>query len=320
MTITEPVLRSLPEVGIDFPSNPLMNAAFEYAQKYCPEGVNNHVARCAYWALILAKKLPEYNSVSPAQTLSRPVDVEDVVLICLLHDLGLASWIFESDDRDDRDDRDATTRASTNPLPGLLSLDKRFEVDCANIARAFVQAETQKTNTNKNEALPPLLPWDEARLDRLWMAIALHSNPSIARHAPAPEVALAQMAIEADFLGPYWAPSPSGHGSPQPSGGPESVHVEPIITVEEYRAVAALFPRGDFDRAGVTRKMCALCRRKPDTTYDNFVGLFGKEYGCEGGAAGREEYLRSWEARQSPEFLLQALDSLAALDSVSATK
>lgn len=289
---TEQVLRSIPEIGVDFPSGHLMEAAFTYAQKHCPEEVNNHVARTAYWALILTKKLPEFSTSRAAA--ARPVNIEDVVLICLLHDLGLATWIFESSDGQD---------ASSNPFPGLLSLDKRFEVDCANIARAFVETETHKTE------------WDDARLDHLWTAIALHASPSFARHAPAPEIALAHLAIEADFFGPYWSPTCT-QPPPPPSGGEEKPQheEEPIITVEEYRAVTALFPRGDFARDGVQRKLCALCRRKPDTTYDNFVGLFGKEFGCDRQGAGKEEFTRQWEMRQSPMFLLQALDRLDVHD------
>lgn len=275
-----------------------MGAAFAYAQKYCPEEVNNHVARCGYWALILAKKLPGYiynNSVT-----TRPVNVNDVVLICLLHDLGLASWLFDSDD---------PASAASNPLPGLLTLDKRFEVDGANIARAFVQAE-MKTTTDSE-------PWDDARLDRLWAAIALHTIPSVARHAPAPEITLAQMAVEADIAGLNWSPGFGGPVAAAPPGVPAAAVPTPLITVDEFRAVTALFPRHDFDREGFKRNMCGMCRRKPETTYDDLIGLFGKVYGLGYGKGSddgqHEEFVRAWEARQSPEFLLQALDQSTSL-------
>lgn len=295
---TEPVLRSFAELGLEFPSDPLMEAAFAYAQKYCPPEVNNHVARSAYWALILAKRLPENSYTTSKAQASRAINIEDVVLICLIHDLGLANWIFESPDSPAGD-------ASNNPLPGLLSLDKRFEVDCANTARDFVATEAQKGGLAQG--------WDEARLDRLWVAIALHATPSIARHAPAPEIALAHMAIEADFVGPNWSPTWMMDGPPPESGFG-------IITVQEYLAVEAVFPRGDFGREGVTRKLCSLCKRKPMTTFDTLTGVFGKDFGYDGKGSGREEYAKQWEMMQSGEFLLQALDRLATIEAKQPSK
>lgn len=175
-----------------------------------------------------------------------------------------------------------------NALAGL-STDKRFEVDGANIARDFVIAHAASDT-----------PWEAARLDRLWTAIALHTTPSIALHA-APETALVNMAITADFAGVYW--------SPDDAQGP--------ITLEEYRAVTNAFPRGGFNRQGVKDIMCGLCRRKPETTYDNFVGLFGRKYGYNGEGKGREEYTKLWEDNQVVERLLQGLDALDRLDGSS---
>lgn len=298
----ERALRSIPEIGLEFPSDTLVSAAFAYAEKYCSEGVNNHVARCAYWAIILSKKLPKHSLTTSKAHNSRPVDIEEVVLTCLLHDLGMATWMLESSDPQD---------ASSNPLPGLLSLDKRFEVDCANIARDFVQKETQG---NKEERTALASNWDDARLDRLWTAIALHASPSFARHVPAPEIALVHQAIEADFFGPYWSPTCT---QPPPSPGQAPPEFKPVITVEEYRTVTKLFPRLDFDRDGVVKTLCTLCRRKPDTTYDNLVGLVGKEYLTDDASEqgiGKTEFRAQWKMRQSPAFLLTTLDKLAAID------
>lgn len=43
--------------------------------------------------------------------------------------------------------------------------------------------------------------------------------------------------------------------------------------------------------------MCTLCREKPETTFDNFVGLFGLRF------AG-EEYKAAFEKSASPVDLL----------------
>lgn len=254
------ILVDIPELKLGFPPSKIATSALVFAQKHLDQGLVNHVARSAYWALIIAAKLPAFNSAS--------IDMEVVVLICILHDMGLAF-------------------TKSNDLEGL-TVDKRFEVDGANIARDFLQSHVNKDS------------WDEARLERLWIAIALHTTPSIARHAD-PEIALAQMAIEADFAGPYWSPGP-GSTTGQP------------ITVNEYRAVTTLFPRVDSDRESTQRLMCGLCQKKPGTTYDNFVGLFGLKYGVDGKGEGKDEYTRQWEEKQVIGPLLSGLDALDALD------
>lgn len=256
----EAILPNIPELGLEFPSSKLVNAALLVAQKHCPDGLFNHVARSAYWALIIAAKLPPLG-VSPP-------DMELVAVACLLHDMGLAGSMAE---------------ALESP-----TVEKRFEVDGANIARSFIRSHVE------DEA------WDEARVERLWTAIALHATPSIAHHA-APEVALTQMAIEADFAGPFWAPA-------------GTIPIKGLITVDDYRAVTRLFPRVDFDGEGVKKIMCGLCQKKPGTTYDNFVGQFGVNYGFDGKGTGKTEYARMWKENQVIEPLLNGLDALDALD------
>ncbi|KAL1858761.1 hypothetical protein Daus18300_009895 [Diaporthe australafricana] len=257
----EASLPNIPELRLELPSSKLFTAALLFAQKHCTAGIFNHVARSAYWALIITAKLPSLASSPP--------DMELVVVVLLLHDMGLAD-------------------SASDALEGL-SVNKRFEVDGANIARDFIRSHAE------DEA------WDEARVDRLWTAIVLHTTPSIALHAP-PEVALTQMAVEADFAGPYWAPAGTS-----PTKGL-------IITVDEYRAVTKLFARVDFDREGVKKIMCGLCQKKPDTTYDNFVGSFGVKYGIDGEGIGATEYARVWEEKQAINLLLNGLDALEALE------
>ncbi|KAJ4418260.1 hypothetical protein N0V82_005651 [Gnomoniopsis sp. IMI 355080] len=240
------------------PSSSLIQEAALFAKGHCDEFVYNHAIRCAYWALLMSNTIHE--------SAGQRIDIDLVVLACILHDLGLAN---------DRSD------ASLG-----LTLNMRFEVDGANIARDFVVSHTGDAQS-----------WDAARLDRLWMAIALHTTPSIALHA-SPEVAIANQAITADFAGPYW--SLGGEKGP--------------ISVEAYRIVVNAFPRGNFNREGLKRIVCRLCQKKPETTYDNFVGLFGREFGYDGKGLGREEYAQRWEDNQVTASLLRGLDALDQLD------
>lgn len=251
-------LPDLPGLKIRLPGSFLFQEATMFAKDHCDEPVYNHAVRCAYWALLIYQ--------STLESAKQPIDIDLVVLVCILHDLGLAY--------------------GRSDALGGLSPDKRFEVDGANIGRDFVMAHTGDAQN-----------WDAARLDRLWMAIALHTTPSIALHAN-PEVALANQAISADFAGPHW--SPNGEKGP--------------ITMEEYHIVVNAFPRGNFNREGLKRIACGLCQSKPETTYDNFVGIFGRDFGYDGKGLGREEYTQSWEDNQVAESLLRGLDALDQLD------
>lgn len=252
-------LQDLPEIGLTFKSSNDVAQALAYAREHCNTMTYNHVARSAYWASIINKKDPSFTSAS--------VDLETVIMSCILHDMG---W--------------AETKA-------LLSEDKRFEVDSANIAADFIRnyqiANPQSRNT-----------WSHHRIQRCWDAIALHSTPSIARHA-APEVALTSLAIMADFFGPAFPNGPGGDN---------------LISLEEYRAVVTLFPRNGFTSEGLKQTMCGLCRSKPATTFDNFVGGFGVKFGTDGRGGGREEFVRAWEGNQASDLLLSGLDSLEKLD------
>ncbi|OCT49900.1 metal dependent phosphohydrolase [Cladophialophora carrionii] len=233
---------SLPVSQITIPSNPLINAAYAYVKENCSECTLNHCVRSAAFALILQKKFPPFANTPD-------LDTEAVVLSTLLHDMG---W--------------ATTKA-------LLSKDKRFEVDGANIAREFVTRQDGK--------------WDRHRLQLMWDGIALHTTPSIAQHKE-PEVCATQLGIMADFLGPN-LPLP---GSP--------------ITIDEYKEIITAFPRLGF-KEELRGIMCGLCRDKPETTYDNFVGDFGKIYGLDGKGGGREEFTKACEEKNTVRLLEGAL-------------
>jgi hypothetical protein len=244
-------LPTIESINLSLPPSTLNPKALAYTKQHCTEAVTNHTIRSAYWAILISKKLPEFTT--------KPPNLETVVLSCLLHDLGWAK------------------------TPHLLSADKRFEVDSANLAREFIQASSPETN--------------ESTTQRVWDAIALHTSGSIARHA-APEVALTYLGVIADFMGP----TIRGPGD------------EVLIISEEYEAVMRAFPRAGFNVDGFKGIMCWLCRTKAETTFDNWVGAFGREFGTDGLGGEREVYARTWEERQATQFLIPGLEALEALD------
>lgn len=125
----------------------------------------------------------------------------------------------------------------------FVTQDKRFEVDGANAAREFLKREAGD--------------WDEHRLQVVWDAIALHTTPSIAWHKE-PEVIATSYGTTADFAGPDQAVG--GH-----------------LTWEAWNVIVKEFPRLGM-KEGVREILCGLCRTKPQTTYDNFVGQYGERY------------------------------------------
>ncbi|KKK20429.1 hypothetical protein P175DRAFT_0253128 [Aspergillus ochraceoroseus IBT 24754] len=250
MASTTPIpLPSIPDIHLVFPESELAVKAFAYAKQHCTEAVYNHAVRSAYWALIIANKVSKFKNVN----------FDFVVVCCILHDMG---W---------------STTAE------LLSEDKRFEVDGANIARDFISTNAQ---------------WSASDIQHAWNAIALHATPSIAKYA-APDIALIHEGIAADFFGPTYAMIPGEPG---------------IITLDEYYAVMKLFPRAGFNREGFKNIGCWLCRTKPRTTYDNWVGQMGLNCGIDGNGEGREEYERQWKENQAVPMLFSALDCLEAYD------
>ncbi|CAF9938798.1 MAG: hypothetical protein ALECFALPRED_007849 [Alectoria fallacina] len=125
----------------------------------------------------------------------------------------------------------------------LVTQDKRFEVDGANAAREFLRREAGD--------------WDKHRIQLVWDAIALHTTTSIAWHKE-PEVVATSYGITADFTGPDGAIG--GH-----------------LTWEAWNVVVKELPRLGM-KEGVREICCRLCRTKPETTYDNFVGQYGERY------------------------------------------
>lgn len=243
---------ALPICQVAIPSNDLINAAYAYAKEHTSECTLNHCLRSTAFALLIARKFPPLAAAE--------LDTEAVVLSSILHDMG---W--------------ATTKS-------LLSADKRFEVDGANLAREFVKSSSA---ANPGE-------WDKHRTQLLWDSIALHTTPSIAHHKE-PEVFATQLGILADFVGP---------NLPLPGA---------LISVEEYKEVVAALPRLDFsgELVGI---MCGLCRDKKETTFDNFVGDYGKIYGLDGKGGGKEEWRKLCDQSNTTRLLMGGLEACKQWD------
>lgn len=226
---------------VSLPSTPLVRATYNYINTHTSPSVRNHTIRSALFAQILLRKLPT--------AAFGAVDVEAVVLATLMHDLG---W-------------------SKNPA--LISVDRRFEVDGAIAARDFLRLEVEKER-QKNEGGEGVRGWDEARLDAIWYAIALHTIPSVTEHAPA-LTAVTGMGVLADFLGPnLLAPNLVADGAAQ------------LITAQEFTEVVRAYPRLGF-KEEVKGIMCGLCASKPEATYGNYAEDYGRRY--------VEGYEEKWE-------------------------
>ena len=126
--------------------------------------------------------------------------------------------------------------------PDLISEDKRFEVDSANEAVKFILREGMREE------------WDQQRVQLLWDAVALHTTASIAIHKEK-EVKACCVGVWAEFV-----PLEEAYGG--------------VLTKDVWDAIVREFPRTEF-KEDVTDILCGLCRTKPGTTYDNFVGDFG---------------------------------------------
>ncbi|KAK5049006.1 hypothetical protein LTR84_005428 [Exophiala bonariae] len=236
---------SLLDGTLSLPVTPLIRGALEHSKKITSPTTVNHCIRSAYFAILLSQKL--------ARKDAEPLDAELIVYSVIMHDLG---WAVDK---------------------SLLSKDKRFEVDSANMARTYLQS-TKESGV-----------WDKHRVQLAWDAIALHATPSFSQHKE-PEVMLASMGILADFQGHFIA--------------------NQLITVDEFKAIVGAFPRLGFKDQFIGI-MCGLCAYKPETTYDNFVGEWGCEFGLDGKGTGKEEYAKNRLASTFPRTLLPTLIALA---------
>ncbi|CAH0058308.1 unnamed protein product [Clonostachys solani] len=152
-------------------------------------------------------------------TLKRSVDLEVHAVAVLLHDLG---W-------------------DQTPNSTLISTDKRFEVDGAIAAREFIRSNKYGKK------------WEEIRVQRVWDAIALHTQPGLYQYKEV-DVKITGTGIIADFLG-------SSNSIPQP----------------EYDAIVKEFPSADLI-PGTNETIIWLCQTKPNSTVDTWQQVWGEHY------------------------------------------
>ena len=244
-------------IGVTLPSSPLLEPVLAHVRKHTSPSTVNHSIRSAYWALYLATHVPQFASAPPGA-----INHSLIALGCIMHDLG---W--------------ATTRS-------LLSDDKRFEVDGANLAVKFIEDNRSVLESSAEHKHT----WDKTDMITLWDAIALHTAPSIAHNHPKPEVVLVQFGIFTDFLGPNLPP-------PFPPG---------LLSKDQYVEVLKAFPREGFHDEWV-QVFCGLCREKPDTTLDNWQCQIGLAYGTDGKGGGKEEFKKKVDAVNFVQMLEGAL-------------
>jgi HD superfamily phosphodiesterase len=107
----------------------------------------------------------------------------------------------------------------------------RFEVDGANAARAFLESH----------GIP------QQDLDRVWLAIALHTTPGIPEHLH-PEIALVHSAAGMDVVGRGFSE----------------------FSQEEREAVLAAYPRASGFKRGMIDSFYEGLKHRPETSFGTF--------------------------------------------------
>jgi hypothetical protein len=169
--------------GVTVPDTPLINASIALAQENLPINGFHHVMRAWLNGQAIINHLPPNNR--------SVIDVEAFGVATILHDLGwyvptsflgllhlVISFPFFADE----------CRAFNT---SFVSNDNLFEVDGAQAARDFIH------NVGGSG-------WDEHRLQLVWDAIALHTNPDIAKFKQ-PEVAFTSAGTLSEVVGPELA-------------------------------------------------------------------------------------------------------------------
>ena len=134
--------------------------------------------------------------------------------------------------------------ARANPLwREYRSATERFEVDSANAAREFLRRHGI----------------DEAAIDIVWDAIALHTTPGIPQHKK-PEVALVTAGVEMDVLGMGYLDVPDA----------------------QREAVVTAHPRGDHFKEQIIHAFHDGFCHKPETTFgtvnDDVLALLDPQF------------------------------------------
>ena len=199
MTMTNATDINRALAGITVPDTPVIALAVERARSGSEPYLFNHAVRS--W--LFAARIAQLRSVAH--------DGEVIAVGSLLHDLTL-------------------TKDFKGP--------RRFEVEAADIARAFVRVHG----------------FDDRRAQLVWDIVALNSTPSIASFKEA-EVALCTAGIGLDYAGFQYDRFPS----------------------DEMARILDAFPRLDMKRR-FTDSVCGLVKSSPETTYDNFARDFGERF------------------------------------------
>ena len=185
--------------GVSVPETPLIARAVEYARIHSEPYLFNHAMRSWLFAVCIAEQKKVVH------------DAEVLAVATLLHDVGL-----------------------TKDFGGTL----RFEVEGANAARKFAQAEGL----------------DERRAQLIWDGVALNSTPSIGLYKEI-EVSLCTAGIGLDWGGFGYESLPSSRIS----------------------QVVDAFPRLEMKQR-FARAVCCIVETRPATTYDNFARDFGERF------------------------------------------
>ncbi|TYK44056.1 HD domain-containing protein [Actinomadura decatromicini] len=175
--------------GIAIPDTDLVRQATALVKEAADETLFNHSRRVFLWGSLKAA--------------ARGLDVDPELAYVggLFHDLGLT--------------------------PSYATKDRRFELDGAEAARAFLLDHGRTESEARN----------------VWLAIALHTTPEVPLHLE-PEVAVVILGVETDVLG---------------LGLDE-------ITAQQRAEVVAAHPRPDFKNR-ILRSFYQGMADRPDTTF-----------------------------------------------------
>ncbi|KAK4163757.1 hypothetical protein QBC43DRAFT_344981 [Cladorrhinum sp. PSN259] len=128
----------------------------------------------------------------------------------------------------------------------FVTLDRRFEVDSAFAARDFIRSN------------PDGAKWDDRRVQLVWDAIALHSEPKYALYK------------EPDVVAIYWGNHLDFTWENGETQG---------VTREEYEGVLKEFPKPPGGSTAQSLEgILWFCKYKPLSTYDTFLQAFGEVF------------------------------------------
>lgn len=200
---------------ITVPNTPSITAAIAYTREQVAPQTFNHVMRSWLIGMASVSRLPT--------SLTSSLDLEAFAVAAILHDLG---WSHNAD---------------------LVTHDKRFEVDGANAARAFLLEQG----------------WDVDRAQKVWDAIVLHTIPSIAAHASL-LTALVSTGVMTELASPDVT---------RDMFGPDLVQA----TQDEWEAINRDFPREGL-KGHLNETLIGLCRSKPEGVYGTWVAGYGEKF------------------------------------------